>query len=196
MGSRENILGRIKTNKPEAIALPKVNIDAFNENLDIVKEFIKKVEVVGGNVIEVSNNEDIMLHIKKTLPNTKVNFSYLENTESFNTIDIETLKKPHDLEDLDVLVLESKLGVAENGAVWLSDSEIPVRVLPFITKHLVIVLSRENLVSYMHEAYTKLSSLDFEFGLFLSGPSKTADIEQSLVIGAHGALSLTLFLKD
>jgi L-lactate dehydrogenase complex protein LldG len=196
MGSRENILGRIKANKPEAIALPKVNIDVFNENLDIIKEFIKKVEVVGGNVVEVSSNEDIMLHIKKTLPNTKVNFSYLENTESFNTIDLETLKKPHDLEDLDVLVLESKLGVAENGAVWLSDSEIPVRVLPFITKHLVIVLYTADLVSYMHEAYAKLSPLDFEFGVFLSGPSKTADIEQSLVIGAHGALSLTLFLKD
>ena len=196
MGSRENILGRIKANKPEAIVLPEINTDIFNENLDVIKEFIKKVEVVGGNVVDVNSNEDVMLHIKKTFPNTKVNFSYLENTESYNTIDLETLKKPHDLEDLDVLVLESKLGVAENGAIWLSDSEIPVRVLPFITKHLVITISKEHLVSYMHEAYAKLNPQDFEFGLFLSGPSKTADIEQSLVIGAHGALSLTLFLKN
>tara|TARA_R110002049_G_scaffold153274_2_gene317518 strand:+ start:21 stop:611 length:591 start_codon:yes stop_codon:yes gene_type:complete len=195
MGSRENILGRIKANKPETIALPKINLDLFNENLNIIKEFIKKVEVVGGNVVEVTNDEDIMLHIKETFPNTKVNFSCLENTESFNTVDLETLNKPHDLENLDVLVLESNLGVAENGAVWLSDNDIPVRVLPFITKHLAIVITKENLVSYMHEAYTKLSSLDSEFGVFISGPSKTADIEQSLVIGAHGALSLTLFLK-
>lgn len=195
MGSRENILGRIKANKPETIALPKINVDVFNEDLNIIKEFIKKVEVVGGNVVEVSNNEDVMLHIKKTLPDTKVNFSCLENTESFNTVDLEVLNKPHELEDLDVLVLNSNLGVAENGAVWLSDHEIPVRVLPFITKHLVIVISKDNLVSYMHEAYAKLSTLDYDFGVFLSGPSKTADIEQSLVIGAHGALSLTLFLK-
>ena len=195
MGSRENILERIKANKPETIALPNINVDVFNENLDIVKEFIKKLEVVGGNVVEVNNNEDIMLHVKKTFPNTKINFSYLENTESFNTVDLDALNKPHELEDLDVLVLESNIGVAENGAVWLSNNEIPVRVLPFITKHLVIVLSQDNLVSYMHEAYAKLSTLDSEYGVFISGPSKTADIEQSLVIGAHGALSLTLFLK-
>lgn len=195
MSSRETILARLKANKPNAIELPKIDLNLFDENIDLIKEFTKKVEVVGGNIVDINANEDVLNHIQKSFPETKINFSNLENTSSFNTVDLETINKPHDLEDLDVLVLESQLGVAENGAVWLTDNEIPVRVLPFITKHLVIVISNNNIVPYMHQAYSKIEGLDSNYGIFLSGPSKTADIEQSLVIGAQGALSLTVFLK-
>ena len=72
--------------------------------------------------------------------------------------------------------------------------DFPIRVLPFITKHLVLVLNKENIVPFLHQAYQKLSSSETDFGVFVSGPSKTADIEQSLVIGAQGALSLTVFI--
>jgi L-lactate dehydrogenase complex protein LldG len=195
MSSRASILAKLKENKPDLLQLPKIDLSLFNEDIDLIKEFTKKIEVVGGNVVEINSDEDVLNHIKKAFPDTKVNFSNLENTASFNTVDLETIKKPHDLDDLDVLVLESNLAVAENGAVWLTDKEIPVRVLPFITKHLAIVISKENIEPYMHQAYSKIDGTDSDYGLFLSGPSKTADIEQSLVIGAHGALSLTVFLK-
>lgn len=196
MGSRESILAKLKANKPELIDLPKIDLNIFDEKLDTVKEFTKKVEVVGGNVIEISDNKELIPLIIKTFPNTKINFSALKEDTSFNTVALEELNKPHELEDLDVLLLESKLGVAENGAVWLTDNEIPVRVLPFITKHLAIVISKKDIVSYMHDAYSKIEKQNSEYGLFLSGPSKTADIEQSLVIGAQGALSVTIFLKE
>ncbi|MDP5105022.1 MAG: lactate utilization protein [Polaribacter sp.] len=196
MGSRNQILEKIKSNKPELLDLPNIDISLFEENLDLIKEFTKKVEVVGGNIVTANSNEDIIHQIEKIFPDSKVKFSNLENTQSFNTINLATLHKPHDLENLDLLVLESKLAVAENGSIWVSDNEIPVRVLPFIVQHLVLVLSAKDIVPYMHQAYDKLSNLDSDFGVFIAGPSKTADIEQSLVIGAHGALSLTIFLKE
>lgn len=196
MSSRNQILDRIKANKPALINLPNINISLFDEGLDLIKEFTKKVEVVGGNVVLAKSNEEIIQQIEKTFTDAKVKFSNLSDTASFNTIKLATLQKPHDLEDLDILILESKLAVAENGAIWVSDSEIPVRVLPFITKHLMLVISAKDIVPYMHQAYENLSSKDAGFGVFIAGPSKTADIEQSLVIGAHGALSLTIFLKD
>ncbi|WP_165732767.1 LUD domain-containing protein [Polaribacter sp. 20A6] len=196
MGSRNQILDRIKANKPELLDLPNINISLFDEGLDLLKEFTKKVEVVGGNVVTASSNEEIIQHINNTFTDAKVKFSNLPNTASFNTIELATLQNPHDLEDLDILILESNLGVAENGSVWVSDIEIPVRVLPFITKHLILVISAKDIVPYMHQAYEKLTNKDAGFGVFIAGPSKTADIEQSLVIGAHGALSLTVFLKD
>ena len=195
MASRDTILAKLKTNKPEFIELPKMDFNVFNENLDITKEFIKKVEVVGGNVIDINNEDEITPYLNKNFADAKVKFSTIENQSAFNTIDLEKLNKPHDLEDLDILILESNLGVAENGSVWITDANVPVRVLPFITKHLVIIISKDNVVSYMHEAYKKINNQDSSYGLFISGPSKTADIEQSLVIGAHGALSLTVFLK-
>lgn len=196
MGSRDNILARIKANKPDAISLPQIDTTLFDDGYDLIKEFTKKAEVVGGNVLEAQTNQDVIKQITDMIPNTSVNFSTLSDTLDFNTINIETIKKPQELEDLDILILESNLAVAENGAVWVTDENLPMRALPFITKHLVFVLSKENIVSYMHQAYNKLSESSTDFGVFISGPSKTADIEQSLVIGAHGALSLTIFLKN
>ncbi|PQV50622.1 L-lactate dehydrogenase complex protein LldG [Jejuia pallidilutea] len=196
MSSRDYILKRAKANKPEAIALPKIDVSVFDDSRNILSEFTLKVETAGGNVFEATSDDDVISKVKSMFPDGKVNFSTLKHTKNFNTLNIEKINKPHDLEDLDVLVLESSFGVAENGAIWVADSQLPMRVLPFIAKHLVLVLNKDSIVTFMHQAYKKLSSNDTDFGVFISGPSKTADIEQSLVIGAHGALSLSVFLKE
>jgi L-lactate dehydrogenase complex protein LldG len=194
MSSREAILAKIKANKPETLPLPTINYDLFEDGKNLLEEFKKKVEVVGGNVLEVDSVQEALEKVTTLMPDTKVNFTTIAEIESFNSLSLASLKTPHELEDLDVLILRSDLAVAENGAVWLSDAELPIRVLPFITKHLVIMVNKENIVSFMHYAYQKLEGASADYGVFLSGPSKTADIEQSLVIGAHGALSLTIFV--
>ncbi|WP_242202145.1 LutC/YkgG family protein [Aestuariivivens insulae] len=194
MGSRTEILAKIKTNKPNLIETPIIEPQVFDEGLNLIEEFTKKVEAVGGQVVPITYEMDIHTEIKTLFPDTALNFSTLEKAISFNTLSLDNIEKPQELEDLDVLVLESPLGVAENGAVWVNDTSFPIRVLPFITKHLVLVLGKNDIVPYMHQAYDTLN--DFNFGVFISGPSKTADIEQSLVIGAHGALSLTILLKN
>ena len=96
------------------------------------------------------------------------------------------------LAGIEVLEIDGDFGVAENGAIWLSEEALPHRVAPFICQHLVINVKK--IVPHMHAAYEELGKVNSGFGLFLSGPSKTADIEQSLVIGAHGARSLTVVI--
>ena len=195
MSSRDKILSRIEANKPDALALPNIDLSLFDEGLDLVQEFTKKAEVVGANVIDMVST-DVVALVENLFPDAKIKYSAIENTSAFNTINLANIEKPQDLEDLDILILESELAVAENGSVWVTDKQLPMRVLPFITKHLVIVTSKDNIVPYMHQAYQKINAGDAnDFGVFIAGPSKTADIEQSLVIGAHGALSLTLLLK-
>ncbi|MBP0904940.1 lactate utilization protein C [Mariniflexile gromovii] len=194
MSSRADILARVKTNKPKLLNIPNIALDVFEDGRDLLKEFTVKVETAGGQVFETQSKDLVVGEVQKLFPEAKVNFSTLENTEDFNTINLEAIKTPHDLEDLDVLIVESNVGVAENGAIWLNDALLPMRILPFITKHLVVILKKDDLVTFMHQAYQKLNGEDTGFGVFLSGPSKTADIEQSLVIGAHGALSLSVFL--
>ena len=91
-------------------------------------------------------------------------------------------------------MLPGELAVAENAAVWVSDEVVAQRVLYFLTQHLVLFVPAKRLLHNMHEAYGELEIGSTRFGAFVSGPSKTADIEQSLVIGAHGARSLHVFL--
>jgi L-lactate dehydrogenase complex protein LldG len=70
----------------------------------------------------------------------------------------------------------------------------PLREVFVITEHLVLVVDAASLVHDMHRAYARLGERPVGYGLFISGPSKTADIEQSLVIGAQGARSCTVVL--
>ena len=100
-----------------------------------------------------------------------------------------------EVNDLNVKVyIQGTLGVAENGAIWLYEHHIINRLLPFICQHLVLILHKKDLVSTLHEAYQHIHIARDGYGVFLAGPSKTADIEQSLVIGAHGARSLVVYL--
>jgi L-lactate dehydrogenase complex protein LldG len=100
----------------------------------------------------------------------------------------------HHLKTVDLAVLQSDLAVAENGSVWITDAHLPQRVLPFITQHLAVVITPDAIVPTLHEAYEKISDNAYGFGVFIAGPSKTADIEQSLVLGAHGPKTMTVFI--
>ena len=100
----------------------------------------------------------------------------------------------HDLASLDVLVCESPLGVAENGAVWISTADATLRAALFLAARVVIVVREEQLVDDLHQAYARIDVRESSYGAFVAGPSKTAVIEQSLVVGAHGPKALTLVL--
>jgi L-lactate dehydrogenase complex protein LldG len=101
----------------------------------------------------------------------------------------------HDFDDeFDFLVVRAATGIAENGSVWLDDALVPERKSLFFCKHLVIVLNEADIVTDLMEADIKSRSLKVGYGVLISGPSKTADIEQSLVMGAQGPISCHLFI--
>jgi len=97
------------------------------------------------------------------------------------------------LDGTDLAIIRGSVGVCENGAVWICQ-EVEQRAVYFISEALVILLDRKNLVNNMHEAYKRIDTGDYGYGVFISGPSKTADIEQALVMGAHGARDVTVIL--
>ena len=94
----------------------------------------------------------------------------------------------------DSLTIQGEFLVAENGAIWVEPTEEMERSSIFLAEHLVIEVSKKEIVNNMHDAYQRLKGRNFSYGTFISGPSKTADIEQSLVIGAQGPMSCMVVL--
>lgn len=192
---RASILGAIRNNKPELVALPKIDASLFDDDADVVETFMMNLQLVGGKVISLQHLNELDEAIKKQYPNAKHIISCSEASQ-LGTVPISKDTSSHTLHTIDLVIINARLGVAENGAVWLSESDFIVRALPFITNDLVIILSKHHICRHMHEAYNRISERERTFGLLLSGPSKTADIEQCLVIGAQGAVSVTVFLID
>lgn len=186
--SRDKILAAIKNNKPAATALPDITVFP-PATQDLVAAFTEAIHKAGGEVIRIQNISEIPATINQALPGMYRIADFVNGTVASNQ---HLLQDP---EQLEVVVLRGRLGVAENGAIWLQESDCVNRVVPFITQHLALVLHANTLVNNMHEAYALPQLVTDGYGVFIAGPSKTADIEQSLVIGAHGAKSLLVFLE-
>jgi L-lactate dehydrogenase complex protein LldG len=194
MNSREFILGSIRNNKPQETA-SFANM-MFSARKSSSGEFMNSVKLVGGEVVYGQDIHELRDWMHERFGDYKKIYS---EEESFtNNLAAEKMINPankNELSELDVALFNGLIGVAENGAIWIECQNH--RVLPFIAQHLILILNEENIVPTMHEAYDKLKERELPgFGCFISGPSKTADIEQSLVYGAHGPISLTVILTQ
>ena len=186
---RNKILQRIQKNKPPSSGRPEsYRCSDKDESLDLSAVFCTNLKLAGANVFILDNESLVKSLLSKHFPDA-VDFTNIETWTQYSSND--TIDK---FEALDTIILKSQLGVAENGAVWLDETSFPQRIVPFITKNLVIKLNKKNLVSSISEAYKRIDLAMVGFGVFISGPSKTADIEQVLVFGAHGPLTHTVVI--
>lgn len=187
--SREKILAAARQNKPALVPLPEAPLFDYPAN-DLVASFTAAINKAGGAVTLLSGLQELTQKITAIYPDAKRIANFIQGDTAVN----KALLKEVAL--LDVVVLKGQLGVAENGAVWLTDKDCVERVLPFITQHLILLIEKQTLVGNMHQAYSVMGKQNPDYGVFIAGPSKTADIEQSLVIGAHGPRSLQVFILE
>ncbi len=192
MSSREKILAAVLKNQPPLSPLPDLNIFKGDDQ-DTVQQYINTFISIGGKVYAVDDIASVKVLIREQFDvSRRIVTTLSELSDSFelysSTVD------PHTFEDVELAVIKAQLAVAENGAVWLTEQLMGQRIIPFICQHLAVLVQAETIVPTMHEAYTQIGEGQYGFGAFIGGPSKTADIEQALVMGAHGPISMTVFI--
>ncbi|HTE24113.1 LutC/YkgG family protein [Flavitalea sp.] len=201
MNSRERILNQVTANKPSALPLPELPAPELlaasldKERFVKIQKFRTILEGIGGKVVEVDNSSAIAANLS-VLKQQGLKVACLCPGVGEGNLNITARQSAAELESIDTAFISASFGVAENGSVWLYESRFINRLLPFICQHLFILLDAGAILLDMHEAYRHIEVDKEGYGLFIAGPSKTADIEQSLVIGAHGARSCTVYLLN
>ncbi len=195
MSSRTSILARLRAAAPPAAPLPPLPVSGQRLD-DPVVHFAETLAAVGGRCERVPSTGALRAAVA-ALPVVAqaAKVASLVPEAHPGNVPLAAIADPHDLADVDVAIIRGEFAVAENGAVWVSATSLGrLQALLFITQHLVLVVDPAKVLDTLHEAYARLRFDGPGFGLFISGPSKTADIELALVIGAHGARSTVVFL--
>ena len=190
---KEELLQKLRSNTREQYDMPADDIQGITYD-DTVAQFIEMSQAVGANVVEAAPGDRLDDIIRKAYPDAKVVASNLPEVK-MATLNPDTVADAQALNGTDVGVVRGQIGVAENGCVWIPQS-MKQKAVCFICEYLVIVLPQSGIVNNMHEAYARIEMPATGLGTFISGPSKTADIEQALVMGAQAARGVTVVITE
>jgi L-lactate dehydrogenase complex protein LldG len=195
VSARDEILSALRAAIPAAAELPDASRLRAIQYPDLREQFAKGVVEAGGRCLHVDGPLEEALRTIPEYAAARRVVSLVPGVAKAN-VDLPSVVDPRELHDVDFCVLPAELGVAENGACWIVRHGGANRASAFLTQHLAIVVRADALVHNLHEAYARISIPRPGFAMWLSGPSKTADIEQALVIGAHGARSCTVLVTS
>jgi L-lactate dehydrogenase complex protein LldG len=198
MSAREEILQRLRHNTRETYDMPDLSQLRPITFADPVAEFIKKTTTTAGaKLIEMKAGDNLNVLVRQAYPDARLVASNMPGVDA--DINPDTVGDAKELMAVDVGVIEGRIGVAENACIWIPQ-QTKEKAVCFASQQLVIVLRRDAIVSNMHEAYQRIADSkeyfqQYKFGTFISGPSKTADIESALVYGAQAARGVTVVLR-
>lgn len=192
MSSKEDILARLRKHAIEPVKRPEMTFEPLAYEYPL-EQFEKILQVAGASSVRLEAGQDVNEVIRSLYPEARSIASNLPGI-TCATVNPDLLEDPRELDGTDVAVIRGEFGVLENGMVWVKQ-QTRYKAVFFISEALVILLDRRRLVNNMHEAYAQPGFDNFGYGCFIAGPSKTADIEQALVIGAHGARAVTVILE-
>ncbi len=194
MSSKEDILKKYKANVREQFDMPDLSDIKAITYTDPLLQFMNMTKSVGGNAIEVEKGRDINALIRELHPDANEIASNLPEI-TIATRNPDDVGRARDLNGTDVGIIRGEFGVAENACIWIPQA-MKEKAVMFISENLIILLPKSQIVNNMHEAYQRINFNDYGYGTFISGPSKTADIAQVLVMGAQAARSATVLLLD
>lgn len=189
---KEDLFEKLRQNTRQQYELPKIDIGGIKYE-DTVEQFARMSETVGGRVLRIGKEDNVNEVVKRAYPDAEVFASNLPEV-TIATKNPDTVAEASELNGTDVAILKGEVGVAENGCVWIPQT-MKEKAVMFISEELVILLDANRIVNNMHEGYRRISVPELGYGCWISGPSKTADIEQALVMGAQAARGVTVIIR-
>ena len=193
MSYKTDLLEKLRRNTREQYDMPTADVQGITY-ADTVQQFIEMSRTVGANVVVAKPGDSLDSIVRSAYPDAKVIASAMPEL-SIATLNPDTVYDAQALNGTDVGVVAGQVGVAENGCIWIPQP-MKEKAVCFISEYLVIVLPKSGIVNNMHEAYARIQMPATGLGTFISGPSKTADIEQALVMGAQAARGVTVVITE
>ncbi len=191
MSTRDLILDAVKRNQPQAVSLP--DVPRFDrDEAPLLELFKANLERMGGKLAEFTAGADLNAWVAENYPEAKVVCAATPEVSGNRAITDET--DPKTLENVDLGVVRAVFGVAETGSVYLSERQLSVRALGYLSQHLLALLDPADIVGNLHHAFARPEYTDNRYSVLMTGPSATADIEGVLIHGAQGVRSLTVAL--
>jgi L-lactate dehydrogenase complex protein LldG len=191
MSSRQQILGRIRSNLPH-LERPLPDVPLFDDPppISLLAVFKANLERMGGLLLEPGPAPDALAPVRAKIAGAKVICSTVPEIKGNR--DIAEVHQPRDLADVDFAIVRASFAVAETGSILLSDADIQVNAVAYLAQHLIALLDPADIVINLHHAYRRREFHDRHYASFHSGPSATADIEGVLIHGAQGVRSLSI----
>lgn len=199
--SRTSFLHRLQQAAPPERALPPAYLPPPTSVPDLLHQFCATTRAVGGQVERISELHNLAPLLDRYAPDSERLVAPGLPAAGIQPAGTDTA---HALKALSTVVLRGCVAVAEDASVLVPDLDAlgpaaaRLRGTAFLAVHMVLVVHTSDVVPTLHHAFSRpevgavLSETGF--AVWVSGPSKTADIEQTLVHGAHGPERLTVIL--
>lgn len=122
-------------------------------------------------------------------------------SDAIHSLGIRVYNQPSEIalhaETADIGISDVKFGIAESGSVCQDAYSIESRLVSTLPPLHVVFLNSTNIVPGIEDAMNILSQIyDRGYISFITGPSRTADIERVLTIGVHGPSRLIIIAVD
>lgn len=206
--SREQILKRIRNAEMQKADNPYADVDLskniyydLKEDLEVV--FAEELNHIGGHFVYCMSKEELIENLKRLIISQKWNTVYTHNKEIDNilkSIDIASANDTDDYSKIEVSITECEALIARLGSIMVSSKQINGRRLNFIPDTHIVIANRKQIVATVKDAIELIDNkYEDEFPsmtTIITGPSRTADIEKTLVMGAHGPRTLIVFVTE
>lgn len=165
----------------------------------LIPRFIKQLQKVGGSLESIPHAKEIPFAVLEFLQKHNLPQELVVDTR------LRALPWPNKLnlsyraalaEDM-LSVNHAFAGIAETGSLVLLSSVASPTTLNFLPENHIVVLHRDDLIAHLEDIWTRLRTLPQPLPRtinIITGPSRTADIEQTIQLGAHGPKRLHVIL--